>query len=119
MSAAAAATFLTTAKKKLNVKKKKYSHICVISATSPLRQTSDINKSIRMNNGTSSRYLYYAAACVAGVILYNLILIFSIQNLFPRTIPTYNSHVQFPCIVSTCNNSSITSGDTDLPILPP
>ena len=33
-----------------------------------------INKSIRMNNGTSSRYIYYAVVCVAAVILYNLIL---------------------------------------------
>jgi len=33
-----------------------------------------INKSIRLNNGTSSRYIYYAVVCVAAVILYNLIL---------------------------------------------
>ncbi len=35
-------------KKIQKIKKKKYSHICVISATSPLRQTSDIDKSIRI-----------------------------------------------------------------------
>ena len=33
-----------------------------------------INKSIRLNNGTSSRYIYYAVVCVAAVILYNLVL---------------------------------------------
>jgi hypothetical protein len=33
-----------------------------------------INKSIRLNNGTSSRYIYYAVICVAAVILYNLVL---------------------------------------------
>jgi hypothetical protein len=33
-----------------------------------------INKSIRLNNGTSSRYIYYAVICIAAVILYNLVL---------------------------------------------
>ena len=33
-----------------------------------------INKSIRLNNGTSSRYIYYAVVCIAAVILYNLVL---------------------------------------------
>ena len=33
-----------------------------------------INKSIRLNNGTSSMYLYYAIICVAAVFLYNLLL---------------------------------------------
>ena len=33
-----------------------------------------INKSIRLNNGTSSRYIYYSVICIAAVILYNLVL---------------------------------------------
>ena len=33
-----------------------------------------INKSIRLNNGTSSIYVYYAIVCVGAIILYNLVL---------------------------------------------
>ena len=32
-----------------------------------------INKSIRLNSGTSSRYIYYAVSCMGVVILYNII----------------------------------------------
>ena len=32
-----------------------------------------INKSIRLNSGTSSRYIYYAVVCVAVAILYNIL----------------------------------------------
>ena len=31
-----------------------------------------INKSIRLNSGTSSRYIYYALVCVGVLVLYNL-----------------------------------------------
>tara|TARA_Y200000002_G_scaffold372293_1_gene369923 strand:- start:411 stop:923 length:513 start_codon:yes stop_codon:yes gene_type:complete len=31
-----------------------------------------INKSIRLNSGTSSRYIYYAVGCVGVLVLYNL-----------------------------------------------
>ena len=49
--------------------------LCILAALS-IHEAAKyfINKSIRLNNGTSSRYLYYAVACVAAVILYNLIL---------------------------------------------
>ena len=49
--------------------------LCILAALS-IHEAAKyfINKSIRMNNGTSSRYLYYAVACVASVILYNLSL---------------------------------------------
>ena len=32
-----------------------------------------INKSIRLNSGTSSRYIYYALVCVGLAILYNIL----------------------------------------------
>ena len=49
--------------------------LCILAALS-IHEAAKyfINKSIRLNNGTSSRYLYYAVACIAAVILYNLIL---------------------------------------------